>query len=111
MIRDEKETIEYKDQDFFKAIEPSENKIKDYCQNKLIYDFFAFLIFTLYKENAIWSNYTLENLYKQALEHLLNDMPKYENLNFSRLDEILEKKYSINIKNKNPIKIEELEIY
>ncbi len=110
MVRDKKELIEYDDFKFLKAIEPSEKKIKNYCTNELIYNFYAFVISTLYKENALWESYTLENIYKQTLEHLANDIPNYQKINFKKLEKILEKDYSICIKNKDPIKIEELKI-
>lgn len=110
MIRDKKEVKEYNSKDFFKAIKPSEKKISQYCQNQLVYDYFTYVIWTLYRENAIWSNYTLEKLYNQALENLLNDMPKYKDLKFNKIEKILEEQYSIRIKNKSPIKIEEIKI-
>ena len=110
MIRDKKEIEEYNDSEFYKAILPSEKKIRDYCKNHLIYDYFTYVIWTLYKENAIWNNYTLEGLYKQALENLINDIPKYKDLKLNRIETLLEQKYYIRIKNKNPIKIEELKI-
>lgn len=110
MIRDKSEIKKYNDLDFFKKILPSENKILNYCKNDLIYEYFTYFIWTLYCENALWSNYTLEGLYKQALESLINDIPNYKDLNFNKIEKLLEDKYSISIKNKNPIKIEEIKI-
>ena len=110
MIRDKKELLKYDDQTILKLIEPAESIIKDYCANELIYNYFAFVISTLYKENALWTNYTLENIYNESLEHLLNDIPKYSKLKYYKLNKILKDKYSISIKNKDPIKIEELKI-
>ncbi len=109
MIREKKEIQELGDDQFYQLIEPSEKIIVSYCQNYLINNFFAFMIWALYKNNAIWSNYTFDKLYKQALEHLANDMPKYNDLDFNNIQNILKNNYSIYIKNKNPIKIEEIE--
>lgn len=111
IIRDGREVEEYSDDQFARAIEPSENIIIRYCREKLIYDIFPFVISTLYEKHALWDNYTLENIYKQTIEHLLNDMPNYKDLDMRKLKNILERQYSIRLKNKDPIKIEKIQPY
>ena len=107
MVRPGKEGRDLDDDTFAAIIEPTYNEIRNYLDNEFIYDFFARCLATDFKNNSIWDDSKLEYEFKDAISFLEN-MPKYNELNIDKLNQILKEKHSLKITSVNPIGIEKM---
>ena len=110
MIRPAREVEDLSDDDFAKALEPSEKEIKDYLLNDFLYDFFARCLATDFKNDSIWADSNLEMEYADAMAYLslIPARLKRFDLDLEKLKSVLEKKHSLNLTSVNPIGIEEI---
>ena len=110
MIRPAREVEDLSDDDFAKALEPSENEIKNYLLNDFMYDFFAKCLATDYKNDSIWADSNLEKEYADAMAYLSLIPARFKKVDFDveKLKSILEKKHSLKITSVDPIGIEEI---
>ena len=107
MIRPKREVEGLTDDEFAKALEPTEREIKNFLYNDFLYDFFAKCLSTDFKNDSIWEDSCLEYEYLDAMGFLAN-MPYYREIDVEKLKEVLEKKHSLKITSVNPIRIEEI---
>lgn len=107
MIRPTREVEGLSDDEFAKALEPSENEIKNYLFNDFIYDFFARCLATDFKNDSIWADSNLEYEFKDAMTFLSN-MPRYDKFDIEKFKSVLEKKHSLKLTSVDPIGIEEI---
>lgn len=107
MIRPTREVEDLSDDEFAKALEPSENEIKNYLFNDFIYDFFARCLATDFKNDSIWADSNLEYEFKDAMTFLSN-MPRYDKFDIEKFKSVLEKKHSLKLTSVDPIGIEEI---
>lgn len=107
MIRPAHEVEELSDEEFYKCVEPAFKEVRDYLDNKFIYEYVAKCIAIHYKKDAIWSDSNLEYEFKDAME-ILSNMPRFKDIDVEKLKNTLEKKHSLKITSANPIRIEEI---
>lgn len=98
------------DEEFAKHLEPHENAVINYITQDFIYDFFAFVLADAFDKDCIWDDSTLEFEYIDAIDYLQRiNFPGYKKIDIVRLNNILEKKYSLKVISEDPIKIEKIQ--
>ena len=103
MIRHDLDDIS--DFEFDSVVLPCDEKLEKYVKDYILNDYVANYIAVYYKGNAMWDE-PFETQVKTALE----DLSHYKNTdcNYSKIKEILEKKFKLKVVCDSPIDIKEL---
>lgn len=107
MIQPARNPDKINDDSFAAIIKPAYDEIKNYLNNEVIYDFFAFCIAAYYKNNAIWEDHTLELEYKDAIDYF-STISDFSNLDIAKLKKILKEKHSLILTSANPIGLKKI---